>query len=116
MATLYPDADRTLLCALLSDAEEAQYPDPPPGAGPPLRFDHDANPDLVADLRRSTDPYRLSADGVLTKDDEVVTIHPPAPPPPSLNEQLATALASLPQETPITGAQLASVIALLRSG
>jgi hypothetical protein len=34
--------------------------------------------------------------------------------PPSLNEQLANALASLPQDTAVTGAQLAQVIALLR--
>lgn len=34
--------------------------------------------------------------------------------PPSLNEQLASALAALPQDTAITGAQLAPVIALLR--
>jgi hypothetical protein len=34
--------------------------------------------------------------------------------PPALNEQLANALASLPQDTAVTGAQLAQVIALLR--
>jgi hypothetical protein len=35
-------------------------------------------------------------------------------PPPSLNEQLAGALAALPADQPITGVQLAEVIALLR--
>jgi hypothetical protein len=35
-------------------------------------------------------------------------------PPPSLNEQLAGALAALPADQPITGGQLAEVIALLR--
>ena len=38
------------------------------------------------------------------------------PPTPSLNDQLAAALAALPADTPITGAQLAGVIALLRQG
>ena len=50
-------------------------------------------------------------------DDGVITVTPPAPLPPApapLNEQLAAALSQLPADTPITGSQLAQVIALLR--
>jgi hypothetical protein len=114
MATLYPDADHLLLRALLSDAEEAQYPTPPPNAGAPLRFDHTTNPALVADLRRSTDAYRLSADGVLTKDGVVVTINPPTPAaPPAVDAAaIGAALASLPADQPLTRADLAPLLAL----
>lgn len=78
MATLYPAADGTLLQALLSGAEEARSPAAPAGTGTPLVFDHATNPALVADLRRSTDPYRLAA-GVLSKGGVPVPINPPDP-------------------------------------
>ena len=76
MAALYAAADGTLARALLSAQEEALWPDPPPGAVGSLTFDPDSNPALVADLRRSTDAYRLQ-NGTLTKNGQPVTINPP---------------------------------------
>jgi hypothetical protein len=118
MATLYPAANGTLIRALLSDAEEAQYPTPPPGAGTPLVFDHTTNAALVADLHTSTDAYRLSAEGVLTKDGVAMTINPPAlPPPPAVDPAaIGAALASLPDDQPLTKADLAPLLALFGAG
>ena len=74
MATLYPSAaDGTILRALLSDSEEQAYPAPPAGAGAPLAFDPATNGALVADLRRSTDAYRIVG-GTLQKNGQPVTI------------------------------------------
>lgn len=113
MARIDAAADGTLLRLLYTAEEEAQYPDAHPGTVAQLHFDATSNLDLVTDLRFQPDAYRFLND-VLSKDRQPITIAAPPPPPPSLNEQLAAALAALPQNTAVTGAQLASVIALLR--
>ena len=76
MATLYAHADTTLL-AFLTDADARRQPDPPPDTAASLVVDEATNGALIADLRRSTDAYRLAANGTLTKSGQPVTVNPP---------------------------------------
>jgi hypothetical protein len=118
MATIYADTQGALVRTLLSDQEAASFAEAPVEAsGEPLHFDHITNPALVADLRTSTDTYRL-VDGVLTKDGVVVTITPPAPaPPPAVDSAaIGAALDALPEGQPLTKADLAPLLALFGAG
>lgn len=76
--TLHADAAGAIVRAVLSDLDAARYPDPPPGTAATLVADPDTNAALVADLYRSTDPYRL-AGGALQKNGQPVAINPDDP-------------------------------------
>jgi hypothetical protein len=117
MGVLHATADGTLRHVWNNEMERnvaALSVTPDADVATSLALDSDTNAALFADVSATILAYRLSADGVLTKDGQPVTINPPALPSPTLNEQLAGALAALPADQPITGGQLAEVIALLR--
>jgi hypothetical protein len=83
-----------------------------------LTLDSDTNAALFADVSATILAYRLSADGGLTKDGQPVAINPPAPPPPPAVDPAAigAALASLPDDQPLTKADLAPLLALFGAG
>lgn len=83
-----------------------------------LALDSDTNVALFADVSADLFAYRLSGDGVLIKDGRPVTINPPVPPPPPAVDPAAigAALASLPDDQPLTKADLAPLLALFGAG
>ena len=109
---LYFDAAGVLLGVAQTPIDDALMGAAPDVAAS-LTVEAATNPALATALVAAPAAYRLT-NGTLTKDDAAVTIHPPAPATPTLGEQLAEALAQLPADQPVTGAQLAGVIALLR--
>jgi hypothetical protein len=116
MATLYPASDGTILRALLNDADVAMFPVPPIGAGPAFIFDHATNPDLVTRLRDTPGAFRL-VDGGLMEHDQPVTVAPAAAQQRAVDPAaIGAALASLPDDQPLTKADLAPLLALFGAG
>lgn len=73
MATIYADARGAILRALLTESDEARYPDPPAEAVHTLVFDEATNAGLVAALLQSTDAYTLRG-GVLRRAGQAVQV------------------------------------------
>lgn len=78
MPRLHANDKGNILRFTASRDADAKYADSPPGTVSTLDFDADSNATLVADLSKTTEPYKLLA-GVLTKDGFTVPIAPDAP-------------------------------------
>lgn len=107
-ATLYAAADGTILRFLQTDAEHAQYPDPPPGATQAVAFDTDTNPTLALALLADWDAHRVVS-GTLQRNGQTVAIAPESPA--TIDRaNVRTLLAKLEGETALTPAELRSVL------
>lgn len=65
MATIYADATGNIVRALWTHEQEADYPEPPPGAVDKLTFDAATNAHVIQALDRDSNNHKLR-NGVLT--------------------------------------------------
>lgn len=77
MAKVYASAAGAIIRFLATEAEEREYPDPPPGATIAVDFDEDTNAAVVAGLQSA--PLEHDAvGGVLRRNGAAVTLAPPS--------------------------------------
>ena len=117
MARIDASSDGVIVRCLVSDLDESQYPEAHPAAATQLRFDDGTNRALVADLGRSTDPYRLT-DGTLYRNWQAVPINPDGEGKRD-REAIAAAWGELQQYLDLsspTGAQTVKAVRLLIRG
>jgi hypothetical protein len=112
---LYADTSGRIVRALRT-ADEAIFPTAPEEAVATLVIDEMTNAALVADFWDAQPRYALHGE-VLTKDGVPVPINPSTPAPPAVDSAaIGAALASLPDDHPLTKADLAPLLALFGAG